>query len=252
MGRQLSLMVCAVQFLTRLPTPSLNGFQPDWIVRSMRYAPLVGVLVGALSATALLLADQIWSGLLPALIALTVGVLVTGAFHEDGLADTLDGLGGASTAERRLAIMKDSRIGVYGLLGLLLTFGMKAAALGSLPVWKAAVALIAAHAGGRGAAVVAMRLLPYVGDQGQAKLRAEGRPRLGELSLALLIALAPAVALPLEVGVAGWLLGGGFAAMVAATAHRLIGGRTGDVLGAVEQMFELGLLLGVAAVLGAS
>jgi adenosylcobinamide-GDP ribazoletransferase len=116
MPRQLKLFFCALQFLTRLPVPSFVDFQSDWITRAARYYPLVGILVGAISAGVLLAGGQVWSGLLPALLAVAAGVLVTGGFHEDGLADTADGLGGGQAPARRLEIMKDSRVGTYGVL----------------------------------------------------------------------------------------------------------------------------------------
>ena len=157
--RQLQLFLCAVQFLTRVPTPALRGFESDWISRSARYFPLVGMLVGGVCAAVFWGAAQLWSGWLPALLAIAAGVLVTGAFHEDGLADTADGLGGGSTLAKRLTIMKDSRIGTYGALALGLVLALKAAALAELPAGLGAWALVAAHAGGRGAAVLAMRAL---------------------------------------------------------------------------------------------
>src|SRR5205809_570114 len=128
MSRQLKLFFCALQFLTRLPAPSFADVQPDWITRAARYYPAVGVPEGAICAGVLLATGQLWSGSLPALLAVATGVLVTGGFHEDGLADTADGLGGGQTPFRRLEIMKDSRVGTYGVLALGLTLAIKVAA----------------------------------------------------------------------------------------------------------------------------
>ena len=125
----------------------MKTFEPDWISRSARYFPLIGLLVGLASAGVFWSASQVWGGALPALLAIAVGVLITGAFHEDGLADTFDGLGGGGTPERRLEIMKDSRIGTYGALGLGLVLALKAAALTDLPPALGAWAIAAAHAG---------------------------------------------------------------------------------------------------------
>lgn len=248
LARQIQLFICATQFLTRLPTPMLNGFESDWISRSARYFPLVGLVVGAICAAAFSAASLLWQGWLPALLAIAIGVMVTGAFHEDGLADTADGLGGGSDPERRLAIMKDSRIGTYGALALLLTLTLKAAALASLPAALGASALIAGHAAARGAAVLTMRSLGYV----RAAETAKWKPAPVDLSLAeTLVALAFAVA---PLALVGWkaalvalLVGGVLAAFLSLTARRLLNGYTGDVLGAVEQVFELGFMLGVAA-----
>lgn len=247
-ARQLQLFLCAVQFLTRVPTPALNGFEPDWISRSARYFPLVGLLVGGMCAAVFWAASLIWTGWLPALLALAAGVLVTGAFHEDGLADTADGLGGGTTAARRLTIMKDSRIGTYGALALGLTLTIKAAALAGLPAGLGAWALVAAHAGGRGASVLAMRVLPYVGEAKGGKWK----PSPTHLSLAELLTALAFAGLPLALspgGVVGLalLIGAVLALAVVLLSRRLLGGYTGDVLGAVEQVFELGFIMGVAA-----
>lgn len=248
MLRQFQLFLCAVQFLTRVPTPALQGFEPDWISRSARYFPLVGLLVGLVCAGVFWASSQVWSGWLPALLAIAAGVLVTGAFHEDGLADTADGLGGGSTVARRLAIMKDSRIGTYGALALGLVLAIKAAALASLPAGLGAWALVAAHAGGRGAAVLAMRLLPHVAEARSAKWKpAASGLSLTEVLIALGVAGLPLALSPDGVVLAGLAVGASLAAALGFAARRLLGGYTGDVLGGVEQVFELGLILGVAA-----
>jgi len=249
MLRQIKLFLCAVQFLTRVPTPSFADFQPDWITRAARYYPLVGVLVGAICAGVLLAAGQLWSGALPALLAIAAGVLITGGFHEDGLADTADGLGGGQTPARRLEIMKDSRVGTYGVLALVLVLAIKVAALTTLPLATAALALVAAHGAGRVAAVVVMVLERHVSDRADAKYKPapEGVKPI-ELLVAALLGLWPLAFLGLP-GLVGVAVGAALAALLAVTARRLIGGYTGDVLGGVEQACELGVLLGVSAVL---
>lgn len=247
--REARLMICAVQFLTRVPTPPLATFQPEWITHSARYYPLVGQMVGGVCALVLYGAVQIWTPWIAALLAVGVGILLTGGFHEDGLADTADGLGGGLTRARRLEIMKDSRLGSYGALALGLTLALRVAALAMMvsvsPV-LGAVALLASHGLGRAAAVGAMAIMPYGGDPGMAK---EGKPdRASGLSVLIgtLIAAWPLLLLPVAAGAGGLAVGLAGAAVPAWLAWRLIGGRTGDVLGAVEQAFELGFLLAVA------
>jgi len=253
MRRQLALLLTAVQFLTRIPVPALKGWRPDWIARSARYFPLVGGGVGLICALVLIAASAAWGGVLPALLAVGVGVLITGAFHEDGLADTADGLGGGQSRERRLEIMKDSRIGTYGALALGLTLAVKVATLGQTPVGLAAVALIAAHGGGRAAAVLAMRLSPYAGDLDWAKVKpvadgvtardARTAVAFGVLMLVPVLLLAPVATLTA-------LACAGLAAFaMARLARRLIGGWVGDTLGATEQLFEVAFLLAFAAVI---
>ncbi|CAN5188383.1 adenosylcobinamide-GDP ribazoletransferase [soil metagenome] len=247
MPRHLALFLTAVQFLTRVPVPALKAFQPDWTARSARYFPLVGALVGMASGLVLIGASHVWSGVLPALLATVVGIAITGAFHEDGLADTADGLGGGQTTERRLEIMKDSQLGTFGVLALGLALALKVTALSQTPVWPAVLALVAAHGGGRGAAVLAMRLLPYAGDRAATKVKptADGVTP-GEVVTAIAfaaLAMVPiALTAPLATGAA--VLVGAIAAFVMARlARRLIGGWVGDTLGATEQMFEIGFLV---------
>ena len=248
MRRELVLFFCAVQFLTRLPTPRLRGFQPDWIVSSTRYFPLVGQLVGGLGAATLLSAAWVWTGWLPVLLALAVTILATGAFHEDGLADACDGLGGGQTADRRLEIMKDSRIGTYGALALIFSVAVRGVGLAALPPLDAALVLIAMQGVGRAAAVAAMAL-PYAGDPNAAKEGRPARPALINIVLAVLFAAWPLVFLPPVAVAAALILGGAMALGLANLARRLIGGRTGDVLGGVEQLAEIGFVLGASAVL---
>jgi adenosylcobinamide-GDP ribazoletransferase len=251
MRYQVKLFLCAVQFLTRLPTPSFADFEPGWITRSARYFPLVGLVVGGACALVLLAAGQLWGGALPALLAVAAGVLITGGFHEDGLADTADGLGGGQTPARRLEIMKDSRIGTYGVLALGLVLAIKVAALATLPLATAALALVAAHGAGRTAAVAAMVLGRHVGDPSNAKYKpAPDGVSPGEFLVAAVLGLWPLALLGLP-GMAGAAVGGVLALLLALTARRLIGGHTGDVLGGVEQACELGVLLGVSAMLAA-
>lgn len=239
---QVRLLLVALQFLTRLPVPQVRGFTPDMISRSTRYYPVVGALVGGICALVLTGAAQVWDGVLPAMLAIAVGVLVTGAFHEDGLADTFDGLGGGTEPARRLEIMKDSRIGTFGALGLGLVLALKVAALAQLAPPLAALGLLCAHAGGRTAAVLAMAALAPVGQSAWSP----DRLRPIEPVLAVVLGAAPLVLLGAQAAPA-LALGLALAVLPALAARRLIGGYTGDVLGAVEQMFELGVLLALAA-----
>jgi len=249
-GRQVQLLLCAVQFLTRLPTPPLRGFEPDWITRSARYFPLVGLLVGGLCALVLLGASQVWDGWVPAILALGAGFLLTGGFHEDGLADTADGLGGGQTRERRLEIMKDSRVGTYGVLALVGVLGAKAATLATLTPLNAALALLTAHGVGRVAAVAAMAALPHVSDRADAKYKpAPDGVKPVEVLVAAVLGLWPLLLVPPTAALAGLALAALLAIALALLSRRLIGGYVGDVLGGIEQVAELGALLGLAAVL---
>lgn len=245
MMRELRLFLTAVQFLTRLPVPALKDFAPEWITASARYYPLVGQIVGALSAVAFALAARSWGGAVPAVLAVAVGILLTGAFHEDGLADTVDGLGGGRDKAQRLTIMKDSRIGCYGALALLLVLALKIATLAQV---ANVMILIAGHGAARAAAVVAMAALPYAGDPEAAKYKPVPRGvGAGSVAVALAFAAWPFVAFPLPQVIPALACGAVLSLVMALWARRRIGGVTGDVLGAIEQMFEIGFFLGAAA-----
>jgi adenosylcobinamide-GDP ribazoletransferase len=249
--RQGILLLRAIQILTRLPVPWLKDHDPDALARSAKFFPLVGEIVGAVSAVVWLAAGAVWGGALPALLAIGAGILVTGALHEDGLADTADALGGGRNREHRLAIMKDSRIGTYGVLALVLCLGVKIAALAAISIpMVGALALLAAHGGGRAASVAVMATTAYAGDPEAAKFRhAAARVKPWEAVIAHALGAWPLLLLPPREALAGALLGGLAALWVARRARALVGGYTGDVLGAVEQAFETGFLLGASAAL---
>jgi adenosylcobinamide-GDP ribazoletransferase len=245
------LLVCAVQFLTRLPTPALVGFQADWINRSARYFPVAGQLVGLMSGAIWVLADRFWSGLPAAALAVAAGVLITGGFHEDGLADTADGLGGGQDRGRRLEIMKDSRIGAFGALALGLTLALRITLLAGQPPWAGAVALVVAHGGARAAAVVVMAALPYAGDPGAAKIKPVPRGvRWPEAALALALGGWPLLFLGVPRAALAIVLAAAAAGVMALLSRKLIGGVTGDILGAVEQLAEIALLMAATAGVG--
>jgi adenosylcobinamide-GDP ribazoletransferase len=246
MIRELRLFLVAVQFLTRIPTPHLEDLPADWLARSGKYFPFVGALVGGLSALVLVGAHVVWrSGPLPALLALAASVLLTGALHQDGLADTVDAFGGGRSREQRLAIMKDPRLGTYGALAVGFTVAIKVAALSILPVQLAAAGLVCAHAGARTAAVWTMSFLPYAAEQDASKVDAPHRGlHAWELAVTLAFALALSVLLMRPVAGIACVATAALASSLAARASRArIGGHTGDVLGAVEQIYELFFLL---------
>jgi adenosylcobinamide-GDP ribazoletransferase len=256
MSRQLRLLCVATQFLTRLPTPRLREFDPSWLSQSARYFPLIGVLIGALN----LLVWWLASRRLPASVAIGlmmgISMLLTGAFHEDGFADTCDGLGGGGSRERVLAIMKDSRIGAFGAIGLFLMLGLKWTTLAALPSALFVESVVASHMLSRWYAIGLIAFLPYVREDADAK----AKPFAGTLSgsnwiLSGVLGVVGLVPLAWAYGRSGapldWAaLGAGTcaaAAIALATGlylRRRIGGYTGDCLGAVQQLAELAFLLG--------
>lgn len=237
----------AFVLLTRLPGSRNLKFPADPAQCVWAY-PLVGAVVGGIGAGAYCLC--VWLHLPPpiaALWTLAVTVLVTGGLHEDGLADTADGFGGGASVPRKLEIMRDSRIGSYGTLALVLSTALRWAALAELASpGRVVPALIAAGALSRGALAVPLLALPPARDDGlAAALRNAARPRtlFGPL-LAALLALA---SLPLPLAVLATALSGAAALAITVLARRQVGGYTGDVLGACAVLVECVVLGQLAA-----
>ncbi len=242
----------ALRFLTICPTPPTNTVQEkDWLARALKYFPLVGIGIGAASGAMLLIATPLWGPVIAALLAVGTGAALTGALHEDGLADTFDAFGGGWTRERRLEIMKDSRIGTFGALALGLDLALRVAALAHLPPWPAAFALIAGHAAARATTGPVIHTMSYAGDGAAMKVEyAETPVSSGEfltVAMCVIVAVFPLSLVSIMAVLSGVLLGAIFAAALALWSRHAIGGYTGDVLGAIEQVFEIGFLLGVAA-----
>ena len=236
----------ALQLLTRLPVKPLAGFEPGWVDRSAAYFPLAGLIVGGIAAAILLLAAGIWPVPIPALLAVLAAAAVTGALHEDGLADTVDGFGGGATPEQKLAVMKDSRLGTYGTIALIIGISLKVFALSALAPIDAAFALILAHMSARVVPVIAASWLPYVGDASAAKIPPL-KPTSGRMWCAVVLGVAPFLLIPLAPALLALGLGALAASGLLGRAKHALGGITGDVLGAAEQVFEVAVLLGLAA-----
>lgn len=274
---QLQLLAVAIQFLTRVPMPQWAPWRNEWLSACMVYFPVVGALIGLLAGAVLGLASAWWPPVVAVGLSMACSVWLTGAFHEDGWADTCDALGGAVSRDKALEIMKDSRIGTYGSVGLILMLGLKAAVLVSLVspliielndaesshirqvlVGWAWLGLVWCHALSRLVPVLIAAALPYAGDVAHAKakplatqvFRAQVLGALGSTA-------AVAVALWVWLWLSGWPVGtlvqalwhstlgaalGG--ALVGRWLQQRLGGFTGDGLGAGQQLAELGALLG--------
>ncbi|MYJ95449.1 MAG: adenosylcobinamide-GDP ribazoletransferase [Proteobacteria bacterium] len=251
MVNELRALALAVLFLTRLPVPSGATYSPRREAAAVRYYPLVGALIGGLCAGVFMLAEIRFSGPLAVLLAVAAGLAVTGAFHEDGLADTFDGIGAAANdRDRALEIMRDSRLGTYGTVALLMALGIRVAALSSLAPSTVGVALVAGHGLSRFSSVAVMQTGSYVPETGVAT---EVSKRLGVVGVsvvlltgAALVASLAAYLSPLAAILALAGLVAGHVLMRLYFEPRL-GGYTGDTLGAVQQASEIGLYLGLAA-----
>lgn len=251
---QVRLFFIAVQFFTRLPIPRWVGFETDWLHQSSRYFPAVGVVVGVVTSAVYAAAQMVWPPVVAVLLSTVAGIYLTGAFHEDGFADTCDGLGGGVTKQRVLEIMTDSRIGAYGAIGIGLMLALKCAALSGLPAAVAIVSLLVAHPLSRLASAVLIWKLDYVKQEGKSKPLAQ-RMSHAEFAVAAMTVLALWLPIALT-GLLSWrALATGTAATVAAAWWlarkfvRRLGGYTGDCLGATQQLSEVAFYLGVLAVL---
>jgi adenosylcobinamide-GDP ribazoletransferase len=248
--REVDAFLHALRFMTILPLWRSEQLERDWLPQASRYFPAVGIVVGLVSGLVLIVAGQVWVGFVPATLAVAASALLTGALHEDGLADTADGFGGGRSRDTRLAIMKDSRIGTYGMLALFFTVSLRIGSLAQLAPLVAVAALVAAHASARAATVLAMNMLPYAGDTAATRIAwsdaSPGRSGALVAVACTVAALAPIVILSPSDAFHGVVLAAVFGFVVVLAARKLIGGYTGDVLGAVEQAAELGFLLGVA------
>lgn len=237
----------AAAFLTRLPirTPADAGMAA--LGRAVRCFPLVGLGVGLLGGVVYAIAQGLSLPPLPAaVLAVAAIVLATGALHEDGLADTADGFGGGQGRDRKLAIMRDSRIGSYGVIALVLMLALRIGAIAALAETEVVVAaLIAVHAGSRAFVAAIMWREPLARSDGLAA--GAGRPS----QVAMLWAAGIGALVTLIFTGVDAILAVGAGAVVALAiawlARRQIGGVTGDVLGAVQQGTETAMLLALVA-----
>lgn len=271
MARFVRHYLLSLQFFTRVPVTGRLaqwvGYSPEMLRASAAHFPGVGWLVGAVVALVSALVLQGLPGgtfapLVAAVLGTVLSVLMTGAFHEDGLADVADGLGGSLNRERALEIMKDSRVGAFGAIAITLALLLKVALLaqlGSLGWRVLCVGVFLAHVVSRTWPLVLIRLLPHVGDLAGSK----SKPLADQISLpALAIAFLWCFMALALVGYAQPAINciAIVAALAASTCAfllmwrwfaRRLGGFTGDCLGATQQVVELAFYLGMALGFGA-
>jgi adenosylcobinamide-GDP ribazoletransferase len=237
----------ALAFLTRLPGGQHPRAGAD-LTAAVPWFPVVGIVVGVIGAATFAALEQIIAPVPAAALAFAATALATGGFHEDGLADSFDALAGGWDREQRLRILKDSRHGTFGVLALVFVSLIKVTALAELAGWDAAAGLIAANVAGRAGAVALMGVALTAGEQGLGADYTRGlRPwptlvgtLVGVVALALCFGVwAPVAFAGVAVGVAG----------VGLWAQRKIGGVTGDILGAAEQVGEAVVLLTAVALI---
>lgn len=233
------LFLLALQFFTRLPLQGLP-YSPAWARDSVRYWPWTGVIVGGVSAGVYALALLYLSQTVAVGLALLAGLLLTGALHEDGLADLADACGVSPDRERMLAVMRDSHIGSFGVLALIVSLGGRFVLLTALPADAVVLVMLLAAVVSRGNALALLLYLPYARAEGKAQVMAQRLsvaafiwallPVFGLLALRPVLVWAVLPLLLLNAAAGFWL-------------RQRLGGQTGDALGAVQQWSELLFLL---------
>ena len=218
---------------------------------AVAWYPLAGTLVGGFAGIVFCLAHLVFPVTLAVVLATAAALLATGALHEDGFADACDGLGGGTTRERALEIMRDPRLGTYGAAGLGLLLAARVLALAAAPVEVIPWLLVAAHAASRASMALALATGTYARAAGIAAPLAEASPSRARIAIAILAGSAVSCALLFEAPPTALLAGiGGLALghfLMRRVYERKLGGYTGDCLGAVQQASELGLYLGALA-----
>ncbi len=239
--REVGRYFAAQQFLTRLPCPAWTPYTPTDLAASAGWFSCVGLLVGGVVGAIVVALRDVVTPTFAAIVAIAAGAAVTGAFHEDGFADTCDAFGGY-TVERRREIMRDSRVGTFGALGLFSIVLAKISVLGSLASelssWMLFLVCICAHTVSRAATVLAIRLVPAVNDP--TSKTQNYRVSWGRVAFAMIV---PAV--PLAVATFRWdaaVLGGCIVVLVEFARpffQRFSSGVSGDGLGAINQVAEV-------------
>jgi adenosylcobinamide-GDP ribazoletransferase len=239
-----------ILFCTRLPLPHATPVTGSEVAQAAWAQPIAGVLVAGVGALVYWLALQCRLPVAAAAaLALLATLLTTGCLHEDGLADTADGFGGGRDAARKLEIMRDSRIGTYGMCALTMSLLLRWSALAAIAQPSAvACALVAAHAAGRAPLPLFMRLVPPARADGLAA-GAGPPPAVSAAAATLIGVVALGLALGPRAALVGALLLAASGAAMARLTMRQIGGQTGDVIGALEQLNETLILLAGAALL---
>jgi adenosylcobinamide-GDP ribazoletransferase len=245
--QEIRLLLSAVQYFTRVPMPRWVGHSGAQLSGTTRYLPAIGIAVGAVASAVFWAASLVFPAVIAAILSIATTAALTGALHEDGFADTMDGLGGGHTRERALEIMKDPRIGAFGALALMLLLALKIAVLSAFPLTAIVVTLIAGHALSRWCAVLLVWQLPYARADSSTRAKpVVERITLADVAIASLFGIAPLAA-------CGWLGLLGALAAVAITAllgiwyARRLGGYTGDTLGATQQLSEAAFYLTMLA-----
>ncbi|UTV29295.1 adenosylcobinamide-GDP ribazoletransferase [Photobacterium atrarenae] len=237
------MFLVALAFFTRIPIPASTPYSPERLNQANRYFGVVGIIVGGITAAIYLVAQLAFPPPIAVGLTMIASLLLTGAFHEDGLADVFDGFGGGWTPAQKLTIMKDSRLGTYGAAALIMMLGLKWLTLSTLAEssnYLPALALLVMHTLSRICAASLIFSYPYVRADAQSKVKPLANQQSQQdlwvlivtgLIILLLLPLTSALALMTAIALIRWGCGRWFV--------RQLGGYTGDCLGAAQQISEL-------------
>lgn len=240
----------AVRFFTRIPISNRIPHSETLLNHAARYFPAVGIIVGLISAISFNASSLVLPHSLSVLLAMVTSIYLTGAFHEDGLTDMTDGLGGGWDKHRILDIMKDSRVGSYGVVAIVMVLAIKFVCLTEIsPVWVPAL-LITGHAYSRYCSVLIMAGMHYVREDTVSKAKPLATQLTGKaLIVASFFGLAPLLWLPFDAMLTGMVAGLLVTVWLGRKLQKWLGGYTGDCLGATQQLSEVAFYLGVLSVL---
>ena len=244
MPRELKIFFTAIMFYTRIPVPKGTGFSEENLNKATRYFPLIGILVGGFGALVFILAHLILSTPIAIIISIALMILLTGAFHEDAIADFCDGFGGGYSQEKILAIMKDSRIGTYGAVALILLLMSKFLLISEIDVASIPLVIISAHALSRLNPVLLIFTSSYVSKDETSKSKPVGKKGSATtLIVAILFGLAPLCLIPLIYVPFLIIVQALVFFVLRYYVHKKVGGYTGDILGALQQFSEIAYYL---------
>jgi adenosylcobinamide-GDP ribazoletransferase len=242
---QIELFFLALSFFSRLPIPSQTPYSKERMNSAGRYFSLVGLLLGAVCALGLVVFEALFSNAIAIFLLITMSLCLTGAFHEDGIADMADGIGGGMTVERRLLIMKDSRIGTYGACALIMVLLGKYTLLVDLSAqiplfWL----IILAYGWSRAVAAAFIYATPYVSDSDTSKSKPlASQQSTSELLLLLIVGLFPSVNFSWSFVLTLVTFSLVFFIVFRIWLMKRLGGFTGDCLGGAQQIMELSTYL---------
>jgi adenosylcobinamide-GDP ribazoletransferase len=245
MKRQLHIFLNAIMFYTRIPVPGNLPYSDEILNRSTRYFPFIGWVIGGIGAVVFYGLQFVFPAELAILLSMLATIFVTGAFHEDGFADFCDGFGGGYTRERILTIMKDSRIGTYGSIGLIGMLAAKFMSLHAIEVVSIPVILLAGHSLSRLMPILVIYTSEYSREDATSKTKPIGKKGKGfDFVLALFFGLVVLVFVPIAFSLAVLPVLLLITAVFRRYIVRHLGGYTGDCLGALQQIAEVVFYLG--------